>query len=471
MSRRTPSGLAALIAALLVLADGTGPAVAWTGIEAVGTEATRRQAQFDLRRRALRRYDRAAEEARLRALHARAWGDPGLFGTRVRRGFLVKRLGGDVIAEHRSGARFQPLSMMKILPYHAAVYYSDRGFWRALESEGVSWVVGRDPEGGGVEHPCAAVLYADPFEQPARWTTWPLVDALPTMMYNSDNVIYEALLRKMTPHDLNIFARRVIGMRGTRIHFGCGDAEDPRPWARNVTTLRDMSALLESVGPARFTQSGAQFFLDNLVVADEDPSTFYESPIRETRWGFGTPRLRRIVEREALRSGRERSVVAAFMRRVRLRSKGGSGGPDGSNYGENNLLLAELPVYDQETGDIGVSRYVVGYFTERVRWPADCAAPGCDAEMAPSREAHGRLQAELLAFPVHWALRTWPTRVAPPRPTPGRGPLPDVSGGSGARSPRAPQPRSRTLSGSRSGRSRIERRRRAGTTRRDEARS
>jgi hypothetical protein len=83
-------------------------------------------------------YDPASTESRrLRVMMVPRFGS-AWFGSRVMRGFLVKRMGGAVIAEHCSDVPFQPLSMLKMLPHVTALREVDAG--RALLTDKVRWV-------------------------------------------------------------------------------------------------------------------------------------------------------------------------------------------------------------------------------------------------------------------------------------------------------------------------------------------
>ena len=81
----------------------------------------------------------ALESARLRNIHDQAFAGAE-FGPRVERGFLIQQIGGETVARHNAWKSFQPLSMLKVVPYFLAIYYMDRGIWNDVNTETISWI-------------------------------------------------------------------------------------------------------------------------------------------------------------------------------------------------------------------------------------------------------------------------------------------------------------------------------------------
>ncbi len=405
-------------AALLTLAGGaTAPAVAQTSSGQFGLSGTTDpptmkrlgSGSFGTTTGTLgggaRLHSETAESARLRTLHDQAFATAE-FGTRVERGFLIQQIGGPTVARSNAWKSFQPLSMLKVVPYFLAIYYMDRGIWNDVNTETVSWIGAiAEKRATYQEDPCQIFL-GDEAGLTTQTRTAVLVAALPTMMYNSDNPIHEAMLRKIGSVEIN---RRLqaIGIRNTRQYYGCRyDLDDPW-WAQNRTTLYDMAKLFRygQTGQVFHQPDSRDFFLANLVVEDGIGFTGHISNIRDQSWFFDNDKYLPVVEQEAQRLGKT-SVVQDFMTHVSFRSKGGGGGPDGDNYGENVFGIFSVP--HKVNGQIEMKHYTMGLFTQQIKWPANCQQEDCADRFELSRQIQRRLvDKEMLVFPVHWALQTW----------------------------------------------------------------
>ena len=253
--------------------------------------------------------------------------------------------------------------------------------------------------------PCQ-ILLGDDAGTTTQTRTAVMVSALPTMMYNSDASLHEALLRKIGVAEVNRWLQ-AMGIHNTRQYYGCRyDPDDPW-WAQNRTTLYDMAKLyLYGRTGQIFRQQGSrEFFLANLVVEDGVGITGHISNIRGQSWFLGNDKFLPVVEQEAQRLGKM-AVVQDFMTYVSFRSKGGGGGPDGDNYGENVFGIFSVP--HKQNGQIAMKHYVMGLFAQQIQWPANCQQDDCSDRFEPSRKIQrSLLDKEMLVFPVHWALQTW----------------------------------------------------------------
>lgn len=333
------------------------------------------------------------ESARLRTMLYDV-NDPAAFGNRVVRGFLVKELGGDVLADHCSEVCFQPLSTLKLLPYLHALRSVDAGT-SSLTGTTVSWV---QPTTGTpqdmVDKSCIGRSTPNTQVQSA-----PLIDALPTMMWESHNRTLDAVLDRYGPVDITKGAQ-TLGLTQTEMYFGCPQPNGPAaPWADNVSTLTDIARMFEGVEKLQFVTkpSTRTAFRDNMITLDAKPGTSYSSPITGRTTGpLSSEYLRPIVEREA--GAAKLAQVPAFMQHVVLRGKGGSGGPRGDEVGGSDFLEVTLPF--KQRGTIRTRKFLVGWFVGQFRSVTGSVKTQEDAKLASFRM-------EIHVAPIRAALATW----------------------------------------------------------------
>ena len=219
--------------------------------------------------------DSNAESKRLRSLLYNIY-DGSSFGNRVVRGFIVKRMFGETLAEHCSEVCFQPLSTLKLLPYLYTIIEIDKD--RAtLEETKLSWI---QPKRG----PVSIKNYAsclDPSNPNNRTNSAPLKDALPTMMWESHNRTLDSLLTKYGP--VNITKRaQSLGLKQTEMYFGCKSPGDRyAPWFDNISTLLDFAKLFEGVESLKFVSKNTSrtIFQLNMINLILNPGASYTSPI------------------------------------------------------------------------------------------------------------------------------------------------------------------------------------------------
>jgi hypothetical protein len=337
--------------------------------------------------------DANAESRRLRGLLGGVFDRPE-FGDRVARGFLVKQMGGEVLAEHCSDVCFQPLSTLKLLPYLHALIEVDQAM-ASLAGTQVSWV---QPTAGTATEMTDAVCLA-PASPGTQAGSATLADALPTMMWESHNRTLDAVLSKYGP--ATITARvQALGLTQTEMYFGCSQAAGTSlPWAQNVSTLTDFARLFEGVEALQFVTDAAtrDAFRDNMIVVTPAPGTTYTSPITGRTTGPASNEfLRPLVEREA--GAAKLAIVPEFMKRVVVRRKGGNGGPRGDEIGASDFLHLSLPF--KQNGAVVTRRFVVGWHVGPRR-----EAPA--AVTTPENEALAAFRMEIHAAPIRLALATW----------------------------------------------------------------
>lgn len=355
-----------------------------------------------------------AETRRLRNLIYQAFDNPA-FGDKEIRGFLVKEVGGPVLADQAGDLPFQPLSTLKLLPYlHAMIEIDDDK--ASLNGTQISWTETT------VDNPNTNIderNYASCFQPGAANTqsnSAPLADILPTMMWESHNRTLDAVLDEYTPTAITNRAH-ALGLTHTQMYFGCPQPDDSKPWAKNRSTLYELGRIFEGVEQLQFVQkpSTRQAFFDNLINLNYAGAS-YTSPITGKTVGpLTVETLRAIVEREA--GPENQDIVDEFLQHVVMRGKGGGGGPSSSEYGYSDFLHVTLPF--KENGQIVSRTFVVGYFIYKLETPNGCpeskAKDGgtCQAIWQPERDALSKFRKELHTAPIRLALATW-TNSEPP---------------------------------------------------------
>jgi hypothetical protein len=337
--------------------------------------------------------DDNAESKRLRDLLYKCY-DKSDFGNRVTRGFVVKEMGGDVIAEHCSDVCFQPLSTLKLLPYLHTLIEVDKGN-ATLSGTKVSWV---QPTSGTAAEKSDTTCLA-PGSAGTQSGSAKLADALPTMMWESHNRTLDSVLSKYGPS--NITKRgQDLGLKQTEMYFGCPQSGGPQqPWANNISTLIDIAKIFEGVEDLKFVTASStrKAFRENMITLNAVPGTSYTSPITGRTTGPLTNELLRpLVEREA--GAAKQGIVSEFMKHVVYRGKGGGGGPSGIEVGGSDFLQVELPF--KQSGRIVIKKFVVGWYICQMRSASDSVTQ-------PEDKARETFRFEIHAEPIRLALKTW----------------------------------------------------------------
>ena len=316
------------------------------------------------------------ETLRLRELLHRAYADES-HGARVMRGFLVKSHAGPVLAEYGADVGFQPLSVLKLVPYLHAIVEIDKNPKVTMETE-VSWYQPRT--GNATAKNDTTCLSKGPTTELGKAK---LKEALPTMMWQSHNRTLDAV---MGLFGVQSITRRVqsLGLRSTEMYSGCAKDGKQKPWRDNVTTLHDMARLYEGVASGSFLSTdGQRRFYDNMIEnSARHPS--YTSAITGASFGPGTlDGLRRLVEDQARDMGKASTVVDAFMPHVVLHEKGGSWNPPGDNIGFTAAAELGLPFRVLDRGSrsmrVEVRKFTLGWYFGQMR--VDGIGPTADAEI------------------------------------------------------------------------------------------
>ncbi|HEY6136540.1 MAG TPA: serine hydrolase [Thermoanaerobaculia bacterium] len=317
-----------------------------------------------------------------------------VFGDAVMRGFLVKRLNHEMLAEHCSEACFQPLSTLKLLPYLYTLIEVDKGN-ATMNGTTLSWVQPTT----GTPAQISDTSCLQPGAPNTKSGSAPLADALPTMMWESHNRTLDSLLGKYGP--ANVTARgQSLGLTQTEMYFGCPQPGGPQaPWANNVSTLMDFASIFKGVANLKFVaKSGSRDAFDNnMIRLDAAPGASYTSPITGRTTGpLNNEFLRAIVQQEA--GPAKQGIVDEFMKHVVLHGKGGSGGPNGNETGGSDFLKVALPV--KKNGTIATEMFVVGWYVYQLR-----SAP--PAVQGPEDAALQNFRLEIHRLPIRLALQSW----------------------------------------------------------------
>lgn len=326
--------------------------------------------------------DDNAETKRLRGLLYNCY-EKSDFGNRVVRGFLVKELSGNVLAEHCSDVCFQPLSTLKLLPYLHTMVELDKGN-ATLDGTKVSWV---QPTSGTAAEMSDTTCLA-PGSAGTQAGSAKLRDALPTMMWESHNRTLDSVLSKYGPS--NITARgQDLGLKQTEMYFGCPQAGGAQqPWANNITTLADLARIFEGVEDLKLvTQASTRdSFRKYMINLDAAPGTSYSSPITgRTSGPYNNELLRAIVQREA--GAAKQGIVSEFMKHVVYRGKGGGGGPSGAEWGSSDFIQVNLPF--KQSGQIVMKKFLIGWYVYQMKGASAAVTQPEGAERKLRRDREG----------------------------------------------------------------------------------
>jgi Beta-lactamase enzyme family len=316
------------------------------------------------------------------------------FGNRVVRGFLVKRMAGEVLAEHCSDVCFQPLSTLKLLPYLYTMIEVDKDN-ATMDGTSVSWIQPTTGTPSAISD-ATCLKASDPNTQAGSDK---LKNALPTMMWESHNRTLDSILNKYGPPNITTRGQS-LGLRQTEMYFGCAQPSGPqKPWANNVSTLVDLAHLFEGVENLSFVTnaSSRKAFRDNMIKLDAAPGTSYTSPITGRTTGpLNNEFLRPIVQEEA--GPTKQAIVDEFMKQLVLRGKGGGGGPSGDEVGGSDFLEVSLPF--KTNGAITTKKVLVGWFVCQLR-----SVP--ISVQQPQDQALADFRKEIHRLPIRLALQTW----------------------------------------------------------------
>ncbi len=332
------------------------------------------------------------------------------FGDKVIRGFLVKEVNGPVIADMAGGLGFQPLSVLKLLPYLYTLAQIDAGsdyltnyvWWvqASTDDSATDWDETRD----------ATCLSYDPFTTTIGMAS--LADALPSMMWFSHNRTLDAVMNKYSPDQKITPYVHQLGMTNTEMYPGCpGSSTTTKLWPSNRTTLHDLAHMFEGIDNLTTLKkvSSRNLFYDNMIRMPYATAS-YTSPYLGSTGSANNGYLRSIVQREAGPS--RQHLVEPFLQHVLVHVKGGSGGPSNNEVGYTDFKHIRLP-FKSRGGRVYLKNFVGGWFTYKLKNPPGCpdteAGDGgtCQAIWQSEVAARNTLNLELFTVPIRQALATW----------------------------------------------------------------
>ena len=240
-----------------------------------------------------------AETARLRSIVLESPYRSGYFGV------FAKRVDGPTHVGLAHHDRYQPMSVLKLVPHLYAMDRLDAGEVD-LDADAIDWTA---PKGKPDEVWCAGQGgQTQSYSSPLRTT-------LERALRESLNRAHESLLNTYGPETITDRVQ-ALGLERTELYFGCTYPGE-KDWLSNRTTLAEMGELFEGVETKQYFPSHWQ------QVRDEFYGLMASWP---ADW------FRSVVADEAAKAGKS-AVVNDFVERIDLRGKGGgadSGNADGT---------------------------------------------------------------------------------------------------------------------------------------------
>jgi len=326
------------------------------------------------------------------------------FGYRIMRGFLIKELNGDILAEHNANVIYQPLSVLKLLPYFHAISEIDKGNSN-LNTTFVNWfqlAIGTQNQINNTS--CLQSGDINVISENA-----PLKDALGAMMWFSHNRSLDAVMEHYGIQNITQRAQR-LGLKQTEMYYGCPHADiSARRWPSNMTTLYNLAELFEGVENLKFIKksSSLQVWRGHMIQATPLPGINYLSPILNMNTGFwNTDNFRELVGEIAGIS--KSSLVNDFLQYVSYRKKGGGGGPEAHEIGQCDFRELSLP-FKNTDGSIYIKKFLIGHYLHQRRSILN-AENNEDIENPQVVSGYALMQAfemELYRLPITMALATW----------------------------------------------------------------
>ena len=352
------------------------------------------------------------------------WGDSAI------RGFLVKELGGETFLAMAPDVPVNVLSSLKLAAYAYAIDEIDKD--PSKLNSFVTWTQANadDPATSTNEvWDAECIPQGQGQEASATWG-----DALPTMMWWSHNRTLDAFYDLFTTDSINERMANKFGLKNTVVFPGCPTGGEYAPWAKNRTTMNDMSKLFESVNGGIFGEQATQAFYGNMLAMDPQTNPTAVSPYRggaklgPTESWSDMQRLRSMVIQEADAAGKY-WLINNFWDNTRVYWKGGSGGPSWDEVGFATAEQISLPFY--ENNQMKMRKFFVGFFVFKLITPDECKTSTPSAKCTSIQSAENKdLQefwGELHRLIIRMAVKSWPSTPAFPSPSVSASPSPSAS--------------------------------------------
>ena len=319
-------------------------------------------------------------------------------GTDAWFGIYAKEVGGPVDVGLAHGMKFQPLSVLKLVPHLYVMDLLDKDAVLDLldQAKGITWT---SPKGKPDDVYC-------PLRDKGMATqtnTGTLRDTLTRALRESLGRAHEALVTKYGSDAIN--ARiHAMGLNDTDIFKGCPQPSGQPDWTSNTSTLADLGRLFEGVDtkkffPGHWAEVSAEFYG---IMANGDV--------------YGG--LKVVVADEAAKAGKS-AVVDAFMKKVTLNGKGGGlivPQADGTFQGGRAFFgRLELPFVTGPSKATTLKTFVGGYFVDNFTAPCneDQAAMSTVKKCSDWKKKQDTTYQLFLGEPFRIAIRkaiaTWPS--------------------------------------------------------------
>jgi Beta-lactamase enzyme family/Bacterial tandem repeat domain 1 len=334
-----------------------------------------------------------AETARLRSIVLNSPYSSGSFGV------FAKRVGGPTHVGLAHHERYQPMSVLKLVPHLYLMDRLDAG-QVDLDADTIDWTA---PAGRPDEVWCNGQG-----GQTANYSS-PLRTVLRRALRESLNRAHESLLNTYGPGTMTARVQ-ALGLDRTELYFGCKYPNE-KDWLSNRSTLAEMGELFEGVETKKFFPHHWQ------QVRDEFYGLMASWP---AEW------FRAVVTDEAAKAGKS-SVVNAFISQIDLKGKGGgvdSGNADGTwTTGRAFSYRVTFPTKvgvarrgGPAAGTIVPRAHVGGFFVNDMTAPCSEGAANSDPSSVSQEcrdyakamgDTFAKLTAEAQRKAIREALATW----------------------------------------------------------------
>jgi beta-lactamase family protein len=326
-----------------------------------------------------------AETGRIRSIILASPYSTGYFGA------FAKKVGGSTYVGLAHGAKYQPMSTMKLVPHLYVMDKLDKQPGLLDKPNEITWSY----FGDDVEN-----QWCPDSGQTKQTKSTTLRDTLTQGLGISLNTAHEALLNKYTPEAITARMHDSdIGLNQTDMYYGCKHT-GKKDWTSSRTTLTDIGELFEGVETRKFFPQ-------------------HWSSTRDEFYGlmasWDTSALRAVVADEAAKVGKS-SVVDSFMSSVEIKGKGG--GVNGTLDGRSLSYRVTIPVKAKFRG-VPVTlkqSHVGGFFVNdmpevcnedvaHADW--DNQTKACQSYITGIDDVFSKLTAEMHRTAIREALKSW----------------------------------------------------------------
>jgi hypothetical protein len=313
-------------------------------------------------------------------------------------GIFAKEVGGPVDVGLAQSMKFQPLSVLKLVPhlYVMDLLDKDPGVDLLDDPKGISWTSLKDkPDEIYCPLRDAGAATQANSESLRKTLTRGLGESL--------NRAHEALVNKYGAAAINTRIH-AMGLADTNVFPGCPQPPGQNDWTSNTSTLTDLGRLFEGVDTH-------QFFARHW---DKVSAEFYSLM---ANWDVNGG-IEAVVTDEAAKAGKS-AIVASFMKKVTLNGKGGGTilpQSDGTFQGGRAFFgRLELPFVTGPNKAITVKTFVGGYFVDNFTAPcnednaATSSNPTCSNWKKKQDATYQLFFGEPFRIAIRKALATWPS--------------------------------------------------------------